>query len=468
MKNKYLNIKDNPNPAANIGFICYTPFHFYLYKNIYQYLPNSEFIIGEPYDSEEFGRISNYLENLLDFFSTQKVYWRFINLEDERVAQNEFYNKYALLVSTLYYGATAAPYNKDKKLVRVMYTQAKDLWNFGPWSAYFDLILAYGSYSQKFLSIYNNSVVAGNPKFDDWFSNEIDEESLEELKNSLDPAKKTVLYLPTTGMLSSLNLMTQSLNSVSDEYNIIVKAHHDTYLYEQDRLAPYKENSRIIIKSDRDDILPLLKVADFVISDNSGAIFDAILADRPIILIDFLNEDFFKRFKETWYYKFEGKYLGVATNQQSIEQMVKNPSKEVGPVIKIRSNVNQNLKIGLGTQVSVDNLRESLAFALQNEGIFSRRREKIRELAFSYNDGQCSKRAAEKITKLLYTPKSGPNFFAEALDRYYDQFIARRLEIYEVNSRVAKHKLGESTEYYLKIKSLPFWQKMIAVMKEFF
>jgi len=34
------------------------------------------------------------------------------------------------------------------------------------------------------------------------------------------------------------------------------------------------------------DILPLLASADVVVSDYSGAIFDAILAEKPLVLAD--------------------------------------------------------------------------------------------------------------------------------------------------------------------------------------
>jgi len=467
MRENYLNYKDNPNPTANIGFMCYVPLNFYVYENIYKHLPNSEFIVGDSYDVEGYSLISDYLENLLEFFSKQNAYWRFANPQDKKLTKNEFYSKYAVLVSTWYRGATAAPYNKDKKLVRVMYGHAKDPWNFGPWSAYFDLILSYGEYSQKFLSFYGTSTIVGNPKFDDWFSDNIDAGELNKIKRALNPVKKTILYVPTHGYLSSLGIMINAINSLSSDYNIILKVHHNTHLYEQETLTPYKENPRIIIKGDEDDILPLLKVADFVVSDNSGAIFDATLADKPIILVDFLDDNFFEEFKENLFYLFEGRHMGVVTGKNSIEQIIKSAGEEIGPVIRIPRE--DYLSPVIRRQVADKKLREALISAVENEDMFKLRRKKIRELAFSYNDGDCGKRAAGKIEKLLFKPKAGPSFLAESLDKYYNHFITGKIGI-SGGPGFWHSKKGreEAAKRYLKIKSLPFWQKISVVMDEFF
>ena len=37
--------EDNPNPEAGVGFIIFYPFQYYVYKNIYKHLDNSEFVI---------------------------------------------------------------------------------------------------------------------------------------------------------------------------------------------------------------------------------------------------------------------------------------------------------------------------------------------------------------------------------------------------------------------------------------
>lgn len=458
----YLNIKDNPNPAANIGFMCYVPLHFYIYKNIYKYLKNSEYIIGDLYDAEDYNLTSNYLENLLEFFNNKKeVYWRFINFNEYKSNPDEFYNKYALLVSTWYHGtAMSALYNKDKKLVRVLYSNVKAPWNFGLWNSFFDLVLSHGDYSQKFLTTYGNSIITGNARFDDWFLNNVDEKELNNIKKNLNTYKKTILYLPTHGELSSLPFLVEALNSISLKYNVILKFHHDTYLYEKELVNIYQENPRIILKSDKDDILPLLKVADFVISDNSGAIFDAVLADKPVILINFLDRIFFDDFKESLYYIRNGRLLGAVTSENSLEQIIKQPDEEIGPVIQI-SCKNYLLKERFKQQVQEKEVIKAISLALEKEKKFKLARKKIRNFVFSYNDGKCGKRAADKILELLKNPKPSPTFIAEATIRYCD-YLRMTIE------KKINNPTREAAEKYLRIKSLSFWKKIKIIMDEFF
>jgi CDP-glycerol glycerophosphotransferase (TagB/SpsB family) len=355
------------------------------------------------------------------------------------------------------------PDNKDKKLVRVMYGHAKDPWNYGPWSAFFDLILSYGQYSQKFLSLYENSVIVGNPKFDDWFSDKIDQEQISILKSALDSSKKTILYLPTTGALSSLPIMITALNSLSADYNVIVKAHHNTNLYQQDMLEPFRLNSQIIIKTDKDDILPLLKMADYAISDNSGAIFDALLADKKIILIDFLNENFFKNRASILCRNAWGRHMGVITSKESIEQSIKRPGQEIGPIVKL-----QKTDAIFRRQIEPDKIIQAMASADQDEPTFAGRRKKIRDLSFSYNDGQSGLRAAQKISELLHKPKKMPSFLAESLELYYNSFITREIGLPPQNPWKSKGGQREAARRYFEIKELPLKKKIMAVYKEFF
>jgi hypothetical protein len=460
--------KDNPNPKANIGFMCYVPLNFWVYKNIYKHLPNSEFIICDNYDSEGYGYTPRALENLLDFFSKQNVFWRFNNPNNITLTKNEFYSKYALLASTWYRGDLCKGYNQDKKLVRVLYGHAKDAWNFGPWSAYFDSVLSYGEYSQKFLSLYGNSTIVGNPKFDDWFSDTLDQKTIEKIKSRLNQSKKTILYLPTMGQLSSLRMMINALYTASLKYNIIVKLHHNSLLYEKELVEPYIRNEKILVLNDKYDILPLLKIADFVISDNSGAIFDAILADKPLILVDFINESFYEKFKEKLFFRFDGTNAIVLTTRNSIEQIIKKPGKEIGSVIRVSAGNKNKKNMGPELQISYDELEKAiLTLTIDNEK-FNAGREKIRNMAFSFNDGKCGQRAAKKIEEILQKPKGERNFMAEALDKYFELFMVRGLGINKPDFWHSKKGRKEAAKRYLEIKSLPTTEKIVKIFNEFF
>lgn len=456
-------IKDNPNPKANIAFICFVPLNYYVYKNIYEHLPNAEFVVGESYDTPTFGQVSTENpDRMIKFFSALNVRWRYISHQDSELTPKEFYDKYAVLISTWYRGPLSAAYNQDKKLVRVMYGHAKDLWNYGPWSAFFDLVLAYGDYSQKYLSTYGNSTIVGNPKFDDWFSQKV---SNRKIKTRLNPDKKTILYTPTHAGLSSIPYLISDINKASLEFNIIVKVHHNTYLYEPNLLEPLKDNPAIILENDEADILPLLKVSDVVISDNSGAIFDAVLADKPLVLLDSLGDVFFETYKEGLFYRIDGQHQGVQTTKESIEQLIKEPGKEIGPVIPLPiSKRTPTVK----KQVSYESFKYAIEKALAEEKVYQPRRAKIKQLSFAHTDGKSGQLAAEKISNLLTSPKAEPSFLSLAIKRYRDENVFSPPKERITNDENIKADLKEAVKLYSKIRSLPFLQRFTFILKEFF
>jgi len=97
--------------------------------------------------------------------------------------------------------------------------------------------------------------------------------------------KPTLLYLPTGGQGNSIAGMEQAIQKLRNDYYVIVKAHHLTENLQ-------KEQSKLeILQDDSDEyydqrasLVDLLKTADVVLSDNSGAIFDAIYAEVPVAI----------------------------------------------------------------------------------------------------------------------------------------------------------------------------------------
>ncbi|HGH5981388.1 TPA: CDP-glycerol glycerophosphotransferase family protein, partial [Kluyvera georgiana] len=97
------------------------------------------------------------------------------------------------------------------------------------------------------------------------------------------PGLKTILYVPTWGDLSSIDDFLESVMALSGEYNVILKLHHNTDLLEGHRKN--RVNGRINYFGANDDLLELISVSDIVISDYSGAIFDAIYFNKPVVLL---------------------------------------------------------------------------------------------------------------------------------------------------------------------------------------
>ncbi len=91
--------------------------------------------------------------------------------------------------------------------------------------------------------------------------------------------------MPTWGDLSSVDLYMNSILSLSSKYNLLIKVHHNTDILEKNRVT-MKNSKQIHFFGANTDALDLLSLADIVISDYSGAIFDAIYCDKPVILCD--------------------------------------------------------------------------------------------------------------------------------------------------------------------------------------
>jgi len=451
--------KDHPNPTANIGFICFTPFHYFVYKNIYKHLYNAEFIIGDYYGSLDEKDEQERIFRLSNFLQTQKVHWRYIDHSHEEI-KFESYSKYGLLASCLYKGAITEEYNKSKKKVRVLYGNAKDKWNFGPWSAFFDLVLTYGPYSQKNLQIYGNAKMVGNPKFDSWFKSEFDTQETEKLRSQLDKRKKTILFTPTYGVLSAQKDLYFLLNRITKDYNIIVKFHQNTFLFEKDIVGKYKR-SQMHIASDIDDILSLFKIADVVISDNSGALFDALLADLPILSIDNVMRNNLNDSPETsLYYDDNNTYLGVATNSDSWDQKIKKKEFSIGFVLKIddtfmhRSTLKQD-----------NDFIDAIERAYANKKKFYSQRQSLKKKLF-LERSDSGKQAAILIEDLLHGKKPKKTLLAQSIIGYIKHITNEQQRMIEVSIR--EREQFEVVSFYNKIRSLPFLSRVMFIFREFF
>ena len=102
---------------------------------------------------------------------------------------------------------------------------------------------------------------------------------------TLNPDLPTVLYAPTWGSLSSFDRYADALLALSDRYNLLFKLHHLTAEREKDRVAKLRDKG-VQFFGAGDDFFALAVLTDAVISDYSGAIFDAGLLGKPVVLFD--------------------------------------------------------------------------------------------------------------------------------------------------------------------------------------
>ena len=261
----------NNTLSYSIAFIGWNPFQFIQIQKLAASLPGAVFVIEKRKDY-----VDEFSENIL--FNTeipiliweQKNIYKLDGLFDMIVIQTMFPHAHMF---------------KKSKIVMLQYGYAKEVHNYGTWRALADLTLTYGDYATNKISYFCPTATTGNPRYELWHEEEFHNKSKEKYSHLLDKSRKTLLYMPTWGDLSSVDIFFKSVLELSDRYNLLIKLHHNTAILEKTRIG-MKKNKYIHYFGATDDALELLSITDIVLSDYSGAIFDAIYCDKPLILLD--------------------------------------------------------------------------------------------------------------------------------------------------------------------------------------
>lgn len=330
-----------------IGFLCTTPFHYYLFEPVKKLLSNSNYVLVESNPRQ--------YRSAREFFRDRHV---LDAVENPQVIKDFDVLVCPFLMPLVY------KENQEKIFVRMVYGLSKATWNYGWWNMLFDEFLVYGNYDAKILSFYGPTVKIGNPKFDDWFNGNVEPYPVE-------PNKKTILYLPTYDDLSTLSWVLPVLSKMAENFNVILKTHHGTNASELKKVF-----SRVEILGGDVDILPLLASADVVVSDYSGAIFDAILAEKPLVLADIPGAETFP-----------------STTPSSLEHVVRNYALHTS---------DQAL------------LRDYIVQALEEDPYLEKRQEVAQEW-FAVRDGTSGQRAAQAIVNAQKDQREEKRFVQKAL-----------------------------------------------------
>lgn len=259
-----------------VAFYMETSFHYEVYRNIISVLLSKnvkcELLINDLIEKKFVAEMISGLNNIKMPGLTCTTLSCILQTE----------KKYHCLITPYYIRHLK---NSAHIHIRALYGLAKNQWNHAHWNSDYHYILCYSDYTQTSLNVGDKAIVVGNPRFDDWHNNTWSRTLLDGIK--IDPAKPTLLYAPTYGDLSSIPHWAERLGRMNKEYNIIAKLHHRT-LYKESERNMLKLVRRFIknIVSDSATTFALLDCADYVITDNSGFIFDAINADKKVILLN--------------------------------------------------------------------------------------------------------------------------------------------------------------------------------------
>jgi len=162
-------------------------------------------------------------------------------------------------------------------LVAEQYSLAKEQYQYGLWRAQANLNLMYGGYSLSRVAKFSTAVLAGNPLFD----GHVPPDGLLPMAPPRE-GRLRVLYMPTYGDLSNKSSMLDNL--VQQDVDLSIKAHH----MDSSIRGLAEERGIPVFLSDVNPV-ELIAGSDLVISDYSGAIYDALAMRKPVALVDSFN-----------------------------------------------------------------------------------------------------------------------------------------------------------------------------------
>ncbi len=176
--------------------------------------------------------------------------------------------------------------------IRFMYAAGKSAWNMSAWNALYDLILCFGPYHAAEFAKRTGAAVLqmGYPRLDGFFNSTIDADQLKK-RFQCDPARQTVVWLPTWKGLSSVGLFDAQVSALTAKYNVVVKVHPLMPGDEPHRVAALQEHRFTHLIIDASDNLPLYQLADFMLFDYGGPPFAGVYTDKQMILLNVPNAE---------------------------------------------------------------------------------------------------------------------------------------------------------------------------------
>lgn len=257
-----------PNPK--VAFVGWNPFQFIHFAPLIARLPGAEAIV-----------------------ETRRGVWKSLDLHALGIAAARVHHlgprqmrsldgRFDVLVSqTTFAGIENL---RRTRVAMLQYGYAKEAHNYGPWRSFADVCMTYGPYASRKIAPFAPCVATGNPRFASWHDPEFRRSARKKYAAMLDPARKTVLYAPTWGELSSFGRFAAAVAALSVDFNVLIKVHHISARFGQKRRDPLLGKFRQIVGAEH-DLVELLAVADVLLSDFSGAIFDAIEGGIPVVLL---------------------------------------------------------------------------------------------------------------------------------------------------------------------------------------
>lgn len=181
------------------------------------------------------------------------------------------------------------PLQVGLKQVRFMYgADIGDGWSLQSWNELYDLFLCHGPNDQNQLKkrFHGKTLVMGYPRYDEYFSQDLELNSVIE-EFGIDPEKKTILWMSTTGNgASSIPAFAELIAGLKQKYNIIARPHPIAFRTEPENIALLRSLNFTIDDNAVRDMNKLYKLVDYVLCDFGGSAFGAIYLGKKLVLLD--------------------------------------------------------------------------------------------------------------------------------------------------------------------------------------
>ncbi len=266
-----------------IGFVIHQIDITNHYLNIWKLLKKNNFVIISYNDHER----------LLAFCERHKYnYITYENVVNQKI-------KYKHLVSHQLMGYVDNDERKGYILkqiglinIRLMYALGKSKWHFAEWNNLYDIILCYGPYQIEKLNYLKRplKIPVGYPRYDNLFKPNY-KSKLDLNKYNYNPNKKTILWLPTYNKLSSIDAFAKEISNLSNEFNVFVKPHPGTIMYEKARVNRLDSLQFTYFFTENIDNGNLFQISDFIICDYGGTAFGTIYLDKNLLLLNVPNAE---------------------------------------------------------------------------------------------------------------------------------------------------------------------------------
>lgn len=248
-----------------VGFIITAPYQVFHYREIARHFDHVTAFLEARED--DFGLTSGFVR---EHFPSAQIKW--VHTSRLRSIDGECD---VLVCQT---PVPALQFFERSRLVAQQYSLAKQTYQYGLWRAQADGNLLYGLDAVGKVSPFASAVATGNPLLDAVWP-----DSLPDAPKPL-VGEIRLLYMPTYGDLSDKASGLEKLLATGCQ--VAVKPHHADL--ELKKLA--KDLGAQLLPTDAHPLAPMMD-ADVVVSDYSGAVYDALALRKPVILTADLNRE---------------------------------------------------------------------------------------------------------------------------------------------------------------------------------